>query len=74
MWGGMECTINRVGDTYFDQLNESVHYGRDGDIIFFTGLGLRKIRYQVLWQNHQPLKNYLTDWDETLLSQYLQFT
>ena len=26
IWGGIECTINRVKDSYFDQLEYSGHY------------------------------------------------
>ena len=25
IWGGIECTVNRVGDAYFDQLAMSGH-------------------------------------------------
>ena len=28
MWGGLECTVNRVGDTYFDQLKRNGHINR----------------------------------------------
>ena len=54
IWGGIECTINRVGDTYRDQLDISGHYERPGDIDMFGGLGIKKLRYPVLWEKHQP--------------------
>ena len=31
MWAGVECTVNRVGDVYFDQLDASGHANRRDD-------------------------------------------
>lgn len=63
MWGGMECTINRVGDEYFDQLTYSEHYSRPEDIDLFAGLGFKKMRYPVLWEKHKPDKNGHINWN-----------
>ena len=41
MWGGIECTVNRVGDAYFTQLDRSGHCRRDGDLERFAALGIR---------------------------------
>ena len=30
LWGGVECTVNRVGDAYHDQLRLTGHHDRDG--------------------------------------------
>src|SRR5829696_3220067 len=54
MWGGLECTINRVGDRYFRQLERNGHLGRGTDIEMFAGLGIRAIRYPVLWEQYAP--------------------
>src|SRR5687767_11801373 len=62
IWGGIECTINRVGDHYRDQLESSGHYERTADIAMFGNLGLRKIRYPVLWEKHQPTEDTVIDW------------
>jgi len=48
VWGGIECSINRVGDRYFDQLSYSQHYKRPGDIKMISELGIKKIRYPIL--------------------------
>ena len=32
LWGGIECTINRVGDTYFDQVKATGHEARPADL------------------------------------------
>ncbi|MEO7962628.1 MAG: family 1 glycosylhydrolase, partial [Gemmatimonadaceae bacterium] len=52
MWAGLECTINRVGDRYFDQLARSGHYTRAADIDRLADLGIRTLRYPVLWERH----------------------
>lgn len=61
VWGGIECTINRVGDRYFDQLQYSGHYKRSRDIEQIASLGIKKIRYPILWEKHQP-SNLPIDW------------
>jgi len=49
LWAGVECTINRVGDEYFDQLRFSGHRDRLEDLDRFAALGIRTLRYPVLW-------------------------
>jgi len=65
LWGGLECTINRIGDTYRDQLHLSGHYDRPGDISHFTSLGIKAIRYPVLWENHERKQGQQVDWSWT---------
>lgn len=62
LWGGIECTINRVKDRFFDQLIFSKHYKRDSDIDLIADTGINKIRYPVLWEKHQPEKDIVIDW------------
>jgi dTDP-4-dehydrorhamnose reductase len=50
IWAGIECTINRVGDRYFDQLGRSGHDRRLDDIDRLADLGVRALRYPVLWE------------------------
>jgi dTDP-4-dehydrorhamnose reductase len=64
IWGGMECTINRVQDEYFDQLENAGHWHRNGDIQLFASLGLKKMRYPVLWEHLKPIENKPIDWGE----------
>jgi dTDP-4-dehydrorhamnose reductase len=54
LWGGVECTINRVRDTYFRQLDRNGHVRRPGDLERFAGLGIRALRYPVLWEQCAP--------------------
>jgi dTDP-4-dehydrorhamnose reductase len=64
VWGGMECTINRVKNEYFDQLEHSGHWSRNTDIQLFAGLGLKKMRYPVIWEHLKPIKNKPIDWSK----------
>ena len=51
LWGGVECTINRVGDAYYDQLASSGHRERvKEDLNLFADLGLRTLRTAVHWE------------------------
>ena len=50
MWGGVECTVNRVGERYFDQIERTGHAHRLSDLDLIAGLGLRTVRYPVLWE------------------------
>jgi dTDP-4-dehydrorhamnose reductase len=65
VWGGMECTINRVGDKYFDQLEYSGHYDRISDLDMVASLGIKMLRYPVIWEKHQMKKDAKIDWDRT---------
>lgn len=65
IWGGIECTINRIGDSYRDQLNYAGHYNRSGDIEEIAKLGISKLRYPVLWESHEPAENQEIDWTRT---------
>lgn len=63
IWGGVECTVNRVGDQYFDQSEYSGHYTRGiNDIDLIGSLGIKMLRYPVLWEKHQPIENAAIDW------------
>lgn len=54
LWGGLECTVNRVGDEVFSQLERNGHLEREGDIGRFAELGIRAIRYPILWEHIAP--------------------
>jgi dTDP-4-dehydrorhamnose reductase len=54
LWGGVECTVNRVGDAFFDQIRKSGHHDRPEDIGLFGTIGLRAMRYPVLWERVAP--------------------
>src|SRR5436853_5519766 len=62
LWGGVECTVNRVGDVFFDQLERNGHATRLSDLERFAGLGIRRIRYPVLWERIAPNGFDRIDW------------
>jgi dTDP-4-dehydrorhamnose reductase len=62
LWGGVECTVNRVGDVYFDQLERNGHARRVEDLDLFAGLGIEAIRYPVLWERTAPGGLEEADW------------
>lgn len=62
VWAGVECTINRVGDTWRDQLELTGHYERPGDVARTASLGVRAVRWPVLWERHHESP---AAWDHT---------
>jgi dTDP-4-dehydrorhamnose reductase len=63
IWGGLECSFNRVDNNYMDQLVLSGHYERGyRDIKRFAELGIKALRYPVLWEKHAPKIDTTIDW------------
>ena len=62
MWGGVECTVNRVGDDYIEQLERNGHHRRIEDLDLFAALGIRAMRYPVLWERTAPDGPAHADW------------
>jgi len=62
IWGGVECTINRIKDNFRDQLSYAGHYSRPDDIEAFANLNIRALRYPVLWEFHEKQKGVEIDW------------
>jgi dTDP-4-dehydrorhamnose reductase len=62
LWGGVECTTNRVGNEYLNQLQKSGHDKRPEDLKLFTELGLRTLRFPILWEHHAPHSPGEFDW------------
>lgn len=52
MWGGAECTINRVGNRVRDQFELGGQYGRPDDAERIADLGVRAVRWPILWERH----------------------
>lgn len=62
LWGGVECTVNRVGDEYLNQLERSGHARRAEDLERLAALGVRRVRYPVLWELTAPDGADRADW------------
>src|ERR1700751_4849848 len=65
LWGGHECTVNRVGRTFPDQTIRSGHEHRIEDLERFAALGLKALRYPVLWERISPHAADQFDWEWT---------
>lgn len=62
LWGGVECTIVRLGDEWRDQTAETGHLHRAEDIDLIAGLGIRTVRYPILWETIAPDRPEVCDW------------
>lgn len=62
LWGGAECTVNRVGDRFRDQVRETGHHDRNEDLDRIAALGVRAVRFPVLWERVCPDDPALCDW------------
>src|SRR3954463_16399385 len=54
LWAGVEGTVNRVGDRYFNQLDRCGHWQRPEDIKRFAALKLKVLRYPFVWELIAP--------------------
>lgn len=62
--------MNRIDDQYFDQLQKNGHQTRIEDLEKIAQLGIRTIRYPVVWERIAPTHPEQLDWswtDERLL-------
>jgi dTDP-4-dehydrorhamnose reductase len=63
VWAGVECTVNRIGDRFHDQLCRSGHADRLDDLDRIAGLGVRRVRYPVLWERVAPDGVHRARWE-----------
>ena len=54
LWGGIECTINRIRKFVLISCNMQSIYQRENDLSLIAELGIKTLRYPVLWEHHQP--------------------
>ncbi|HEV2530999.1 family 1 glycosylhydrolase [Phenylobacterium sp.] len=62
LWGGHEQTVNRVGGVFHDQTVRSGHERRIEDLDRFAELGLKALRYPLLWERIAPNRLDQPDW------------
>lgn len=65
LWGGHEQTVNRVGGAFHDQTIRSGHQHRIEDLERFAALGLKALRYPILWERVAPERPDQHDWSWT---------
>ncbi|MCA3254392.1 MAG: sugar nucleotide-binding protein [Alphaproteobacteria bacterium] len=54
LWGGVECTVVRVGHSWRNQIAETGHATRLGDLDAIAALGIKAIRYPIVWETVAP--------------------
>ncbi|MES1177226.1 MAG: family 1 glycosylhydrolase [Myxococcales bacterium] len=67
LWGGFECTVNRVGDRYFDQLAYAGHDDRLSDLDLVANLGVQAVRYPVIWERAESTGGLDFRWSDQRL-------
>jgi dTDP-4-dehydrorhamnose reductase len=70
----LECTVARIGDDFRDQSLETGHRDRIEDLDRIAALGIRTLRYPVLWETISPRSPDETDftWHDERLSRLRQ--
>ena len=62
IWGGIECSVVRIGNEWRDQVHETGHHVRNDDLDRIVGLGIRTVRYPVVWERVAPHTPGVHDW------------
>ena len=62
VWGGIECSVVRVGGVTRNQLAETGHSKRVEDLDLVASLGIKTLRYPALWEHVEPLEGQ-DDWN-----------
>jgi dTDP-4-dehydrorhamnose reductase len=61
LWAGPECTVNRVGNVYFDQLERSGFARRLDDLDRLATIGIKRMRFPLLWERTERVRG-VRDW------------
>ncbi len=62
-WGGCECSVNRIGDRFFDQIHATGHHDRGDDYALIAELGVDAVRFPVLWERIAPDQSTKREWE-----------
>ncbi len=62
LWAGVECTYNRVGDRYLDQMRYSGFDRRVDDLDRLAALGITRLRFPMIWERIAPDGPASADW------------
>ena len=54
LWGGVECTVIRLRDEYRNQIVDTGHAVRLDDIDAMASLGIKAVRYPIIWETVAP--------------------
>ncbi|RYY75360.1 MAG: SDR family oxidoreductase [Gammaproteobacteria bacterium] len=62
VWGGIECTVHRLGNNFGDQLQRNGHEARVSDLKLIAELGIKTLRYPIIWERVAPHGIAKADW------------
>lgn len=62
LWGGLECSVVRLGDQFRNQFEETGHLQSPADIEAVASLGITALHYPVLWEMVSPDSPDRHDW------------
>jgi dTDP-4-dehydrorhamnose reductase len=62
LWGGFECSVVRVRDSFRNLITETGHTERIEDLAQLKSLGIKRIRYPIVWETIAPDKPDVCDW------------
>jgi dTDP-4-dehydrorhamnose reductase len=65
LWGGLECSVVRIGNSFRNLIDETGHTERNGDIAALQSLGIKTVRYPILWETVAPSSPDVCDWTWT---------
>ncbi|WP_294174173.1 family 1 glycosylhydrolase [uncultured Sphingomonas sp.] len=54
LWGGVECTVVRIGDEFRDEVVLTGHAHRLADLDAIAELGIKTVRYPIVWERVAP--------------------
>jgi dTDP-4-dehydrorhamnose reductase len=54
LWGGVECTVVRIGDEFRNQVVETGHSSRITDLDKMARMGVKAVRYPIVWETVAP--------------------
>jgi dTDP-4-dehydrorhamnose reductase len=68
LWGGVECSTVRIGDELRDQCRETGHFDRLEDLDAIAALGIRTLRYPILWDTVEQADGLDFSWHDSRLA------
>jgi dTDP-4-dehydrorhamnose reductase len=54
LWGGVECTVVRIGEEFRNQVVDTGHATRISDLDEMAKLGVKATRYPIVWESIAP--------------------
>ena len=62
VWGGIECSVNRIDESYLDQFTYQNLYDRPELLDEIINLGIKTLRFPILWEKNWTDENEPPTW------------